>query len=39
MTGTGIELQRTKQKMGTGIELEHLGRRKFNSIMDPPTRL
>jgi hypothetical protein len=37
--GAEIELQRTKQKMGTGIELEYLGRRKFDSIMDPATRL
>lgn len=37
--GAGIELRRAKQKMGAGIELEHLGCRKFNSIMDPATRL
>ena len=39
MTCARIELRRAKQKMGAGIEHEHLGRRKFDSIMDPATRL
>ena len=32
MTGAGIELQRAKQKMGAGIEIEYLGRKKSSSI-------
>lgn len=39
MIGARIELRYAKQKMGAGIELEYLGRRKFDSIMDPATRL
>ena len=39
MTGIGIELRQARQKTGAGIELEYLGRRKFDSIMDPATRL